>query len=126
MPSPKRIALAPIRRTLAHRIEAGSLRAVAKQVGMSPSGLQKFIDGSQPYSATRRRLERWYVRESGYRAQLTAESARAALSILGHDLPAEARAKLHAELIAVLEASYHTGSQELPRWLKRLKSEIRE
>jgi len=37
-----------------------SLRQAAREIGMSPTGVQKFIDGSQPYLSTVRELREWY------------------------------------------------------------------
>src|SRR3712207_8645938 len=50
---------------------------VSRQAGMSASGLQKFLEGGQPYTATRRRLERWFVLHGPGRLEtgLTAASA---------------------------------------------------
>lgn len=38
-----------MREALRISIERSTLRAVAVQVGMSPTGLQKFVSGSNPY-----------------------------------------------------------------------------
>jgi transcriptional regulator with XRE-family HTH domain len=40
--------------------EGMSLRELARRIGMSPSGVMKFADGSMPYTGTRRKLIRWY------------------------------------------------------------------
>lgn len=43
-----------------------TLRAVARDVGMSPTGLSKFASGrsAHPYSPTLRRLRRWYQKHA--------------------------------------------------------------
>lgn len=41
------------------RTEATSLRGAAREIGMSPTGLRKMLDGAQPYSPTIRRLRKW-------------------------------------------------------------------
>lgn len=47
-----------------------SLRRLARELEMSPSGLAKFIDGAAPYSATLRSVTEWYRLEvSGSRAE---------------------------------------------------------
>jgi hypothetical protein len=46
--------------------EAGDDVACSRaQVGMSPTGLTKFIDGGQPYGPTMVRLRKWYYGEAG-------------------------------------------------------------
>lgn len=37
-----------------------SLREAAREVGMSPTGLSHFCDGTEPYLPTLRKLQRWY------------------------------------------------------------------
>jgi hypothetical protein len=56
---------------------------------MSPRGLQKFLDGVEPYSATRRKLERWYVHEtaSGYASATGQDAGLAALRVLTQPVP---------------------------------------
>ena len=43
-------SLERLRETVALRVQATSLRTVARQVGMSPTGLEKFLAGETPYS----------------------------------------------------------------------------
>jgi hypothetical protein len=49
-----------IRDAMTEAVKAFGLREMARAVAMSPSGLQKFIDGAEPYPKTRRRLEPWF------------------------------------------------------------------
>jgi hypothetical protein len=51
-----------IREEIAARVNATSLRRVAREVGMSPTGLRKFLDGADPYSPTVHRLRVWYLK----------------------------------------------------------------
>lgn len=57
-----RIPTTALRHTVERAIQDSSLRHVASQVGMSPTGLKKFVMGTAPYSPTLRRLRVWYVR----------------------------------------------------------------
>jgi hypothetical protein len=50
-----------IRSFAGERVERSSLRAVAFQLGMSPSGLSKFLGGASPYQKTVGKLEGWYL-----------------------------------------------------------------
>lgn len=109
-----------IRALLTLRVEGASLRQVARDVGMSPSGLQKLLDGSEPYTPTRRKLERWYVRESG-RAYgvLDTETAAAAIELLLQDLPLHARPTAADRVRALLDELYSAIGKR-PRWLDHL------
>jgi hypothetical protein len=50
-----------IRNSVQQAVQEGSLRSVARQIAMSPMGLQHFLNGVTPYRATARKLRRWYV-----------------------------------------------------------------
>src|SRR5262245_56833561 len=54
-----------IRDALRSAIARKTLRAVAIQVGMSPTGLQEFVAGSRPYGKTREKVRAWFYREAG-------------------------------------------------------------
>lgn len=98
-----------------------SLRGVAREVGMSPSGLQKFVDGSVPYLTTRRKLEQWFVREAA-RGEGEVESgvALAAVALLVRDLPSARRPRAVRQLVAGLEAAYDAEEEPRPSWLDAL------
>ncbi|MGQ0560631.1 MAG: hypothetical protein ACT443_02005 [Gemmatimonadota bacterium] len=118
------VLLGELRDVVAARVEAESLRRVARQVGMSPSGLQKFLDGASPYSATRQRLERWYVRETAtYRAAVSEDSALAALAILIRDLPASERPHALSILLTAIEDAYREQKRR-PPWLRALRATL--
>ncbi|HEX7049346.1 MAG TPA: hypothetical protein VF188_03955 [Longimicrobiales bacterium] len=111
-----------LREAVAGGVEARSLRQVARDVGMSPTGLRKFLSGATPYSATRRKLERWYVREAArYGDDLGPGSASAALRILGHGLPPEERRRALNQMLDVLEAAHREAGRTPPPWLAELR-----
>jgi hypothetical protein len=120
MPAPEgSTALARLREALSSRVEQRSLRRVAREVGMSPSGLQKFLGGTRPYSGTRRKLERWYVREAALdpTGAMSHDLALAALRVLVHDLPIEGRGTALRRLTEALERSYGVAGVAAPSWL---------
>lgn len=106
-----------LRDAVARGVETESLRRIAREIGMSPSGLQKFLDGARPYDPTRRKLERWYVKEAarGYPEALTPEAARAAIDLLLRDLPAGRRARARAAFVTLLRNLYGVDP---PDWLE--------
>ena len=88
--------LMPIIRTeVRERIERTSLRAVARDIGITASGLLKFAAGSQPYRKTIRKLEAWYLRQPGRTPEPgespTPETVAAAVRILALLPPATRR-----------------------------------
>src|ERR1044071_4560951 len=60
MPDVKPFGMARIREAVAERVAASSLRAVATEIGMSWSGLRKFLRGGSPHRATAQKLLAWY------------------------------------------------------------------
>lgn len=54
--------LTSIRAALADDVMRRSLRAVAREVGMRPSGLKNFLAGTVPYAPTLAKVRAWYQR----------------------------------------------------------------
>lgn len=123
MPAPNPPApLERMREALAARVEATSLRQVAREVGMSPTGLQKVLGGADSYSRTRRKLERWYVRESlQYGGGLDAAAVTAALRVAVQDLAPAPRRETLERLVSDLEKGYTSGAAAPPPWLAEVR-----
>jgi hypothetical protein len=110
-----------LRRNVAVQVQETSLRSVARQVGMSPSGLEKFLRGSRPYSGSKRKLVEWWSREGGTPgAHVSAELAGEALSALLRDLPPEHRAAALGELLEILREAHEVDGVPLPDWLEEM------
>ena len=115
-----------LRRAIRDEVAATSLPHVSRQVGMTPGGLQKFLDGGRPYMATRRRLERWYVLHGPGRHDkvLTGPRALAILHVLVQDVaPARHRPTLEL-LVQSLEDAYALARLPEPAWLGEVRGEI--
>lgn len=118
--------VAVLREALAAELEETSLDHASRLVGMSPARLQEFLDGSHPYSATRRRLERWYVLHGPGRLEsgLRGDSAMTILRVLVQDLsPARHRPTMEL-LVASMEEAYRSARLPAPAWLGDLASEL--
>jgi hypothetical protein len=50
-----------IRAALRRHLDEASLRQAAREVGMSPTGLSKFLDGAEPYLPTVMKLRAWHA-----------------------------------------------------------------
>ncbi|HEX8905579.1 MAG TPA: hypothetical protein VF771_12085 [Longimicrobiaceae bacterium] len=111
-----------LRETVANRVQATSLRSVARQVGMSPTGLEKFLAGGTPYARSRQKLQEWAEGEgSRPRSDMTVEGVEVAIGALVRDLPAEHRVEAIRRLVRSLRVVY--GAQgPLPEWLERLSA----
>ena len=111
-------ALARLREVVGREVAARSLRSAARQVGMSPSGLANFLEGTPPTGATSRKLERWLA-SCAAGGEHSAESALAVLRVLTRELHPRRQPHALARLVAVLERA-HTAAGTRPRWLDDL------
>jgi hypothetical protein len=118
MDEPLPTSIDNLRESVAIRVHATSLRAVARQVGMSPSGLEKFIAGGAPYSNTRRKLVEWWYREGTQSPlDLSADGVAVALGTLVRDLPPDRRERTLRELVGTLRELYAEHGAPCPEWL---------
>lgn len=120
MPPPSfRPPLEAIRVAAAAAVEADSLRSVARQVGMSATGLRNFIRGERrPYPGTLKKLNAWYVRHNTGRGGTSAQLAAAAVAVLLGDLPEEEHEAAAAPVLAALAGVYRARRVKLPPWLE--------
>jgi hypothetical protein len=114
-----------MREVAADRVDNTSLRRVAREIGMSPSGLKKFLGGTAPYSSTLRRLRAWYVR---YAAEQNSDvepvDASAALAVLMHDLGAESRRNTALHVLDAVGSGYDQSGRPKPAWLSELRTQF--
>jgi hypothetical protein len=76
-----------------------SLRELARRIGMSVGGLHKFAGGAMPYTATRRKLLRWY---NSLTPSTRAEQKRDGLALLLSDIPEERRGEAERSILQVI------------------------
>lgn len=106
------------------RVERTSLRGVAREVGMSPTGLKKFLLGTAPYSPTLRRLRKWYLHHAALpTGEVSYHDASAALVVLIHDLQPDARRHASDCLLDCLERGYEASGRSHPQWIADLRGE---
>jgi len=121
MSEPAVTSLERLRETVALRVQATSLRTVAREVGMSPGGLEKFLAGETPYSASRQRLQAWWEREGARpRSDLTVEGVEVAIGALVRDLPPEHRVEAIGRVVDALRRLYAAEGTPEPPWLAQL------
>jgi hypothetical protein len=85
---------------------------------MSPSGLQKFLEGSEPYRHTAARLQLWYRAQPENLDTLTPTHAELAIQLLTGGLPINQRRSGTLLLIGALSALY---TSHPPPWLVALR-----
>ncbi|HET7228449.1 MAG TPA: hypothetical protein VFJ16_00470 [Longimicrobium sp.] len=113
-----------LREMAAARVENTSLRGVAREIGMSPTGLKKFLGGTSPYSPTLRRLRKWYLQHASLpTGEVSYHDASAALVVLTHDLQPEPRREASECVLECLERGYDLSGRARPRWVTELRNE---
>lgn len=122
-PDPRSATIRHLRETAAARVENTSLRSVAREIGMSPTGLKKFLLGTAPYSPTVRRLRSWYVQYGAVEGgNVGLQDASAALAVLMHDLPPEPRESTAGCLLECVGRGYDRAGRARPSWLAELRA----
>lgn len=125
VPHSREATVSHLREMAANRVENTSLRGVAREIGMSPTGLKKFLLGTAPYAPTLRRLRKWYIHHAALPAgELGYEDASAAIAVLTHDLPGEARREAAHCLLDCLEHSYDDAGRTYPAWTQQLRADL--
>jgi hypothetical protein len=126
--SPREATIDYLRGLLAERVEATSLRRVAREVGMSATGLKKFLLGTAPYSPTLRRLRKWYLHHDAVPTRmLVRDDARIALDVLTYDIPQGGIRTVTAQwLLEALRNGYHNSGKPVPGWIDELHAELRQ
>lgn len=101
MPSPgENLSVEALRTAAMRHVQIRGLRPVAREIGISPGGLKKFVEGATPYSRTVFRLRAWHNSDT---------SERLRLELDGLTEPASARIP-HDVLRAALRGAVESSS----------------
>jgi hypothetical protein len=98
-----------------------SLRAVAAAVGMSPTGLSEFLDGSKPRAKTIESIRGWYQQHAGLDA-VRPEDIAAQLRRIVATLPNPNEGV--ANVLDAVERSYRSAGDTPPQWIERVRRSI--
>lgn len=125
MPAERRtVPVVVLRAAVVRHVELSSLRRVAHDIGMSPSGLFSFLrsaDRRPPQARTYQKLLTWLVRT---RREDTpgpsTDAAEAGITILVQSLPQAKRASAVREILNVIGAS--AEGERPPQWFRELRA----
>lgn len=113
----RRAEIELIREALQRAVERGSLRAVAKEVGMSPTGLQGFLDGAEPYYKTLAKTRIWYaLRWADRGSELGSDTAVALVDTLLGEIPAGRRAAARERVLRAFAGAFEAADVAPPAW----------
>lgn len=120
MSGPQQDDLGPLRDKVRRRVSNTSLRNVARQIGMSASGLSKFLNGVNPYTSTHRKLTTWVITHGDPdQDHPSFEATVAAIQILTGFVESYHRAEYAEEIIGSIERGC---GRDLPSWFPRLRA----
>jgi hypothetical protein len=123
--SPVLVGVEVLRAAAAARAAATSISQVARAVGLTTRGLNGFLQGAEPYSGTRQKLERWYVRQAAEQADATDPvTAAAAIAVLAHDVPPAQHREVAANAARWWGSAYDELGLPRPRWIAQLEEKF--
>ncbi|HEX6911449.1 MAG TPA: hypothetical protein VF142_13680 [Longimicrobium sp.] len=88
-----------------------SLREMARRIGMSVGGLHKFAGGAMPYTATRRKLLRWY---NSLTPATRDEQKRDGLALLLSDIPEDRRGDAERSILQIISGYEDAAAAAAP------------
>jgi AcrR family transcriptional regulator len=115
MPSKGTFRLDALLDAVRQAVDETSIRAVAAELGMSPSGLHVLLGGSKPHPRTREKLVEWYIRRrsptrSGREPDVSEADADAAMMLLRRYIQADGRGALSAKRRRIVAEKLLEGS----------------
>jgi hypothetical protein len=113
--------LAEIQTALETAVSRSTLRGVAGELGMSPSGLTNLLEGARPYGKTVAKLREWYARRVGL------DQVRPATIL--HDLQQYVATLPSPEcgvldVLAAIEHAHVQARRPVPAWVGRVRNEL--
>lgn len=97
-----------------------SLRRAAKEISLSPNGVRNFLNGSEPRSATRTKLERWLAGQGRVTRPPNVAQLVRLLGELSGDLSPQQTMALGRDIGALLAEAYEVRRLAAPRWVHDL------
>ena len=123
---PLRISMSVVRTAARLAVAQTSLRQVAREVGMRPTGLSTALRSNNPRLSTRLKLAEWYVRRSATLGTKELSTISAALDLLLAEFPPARRKELETRILGELEKEYRGMRPDLPTWLVVLTRQNKE
>lgn len=123
MSQPAAITVEELRAWYAERCAMSTLRAVAKDVGLSHTTLHALVSGRTGTLQPRihRKLLRYFLEHRDDPDSLRVEDAKDAFRTAASFFPEPARARVVLGLLDAAEAEYLAAGQDVPGWLRALR-----
>jgi hypothetical protein len=110
-----------IRVALVAAVARSSLRAIAREVGMTATGLQGVLDGTHPYGKTWEKLRVWYALTDTGRNELPGSLAAGLLRRLMQTIPDRRWPEAQAMLLEAIERIHRELRIKRPGWVSEVR-----
>jgi len=119
-PSRSHVSLEVVRAAVVRAVARRSLRQVAREVGLSPRGLNLFIEGNASQSRTALKLRDWYVLHGADAVGVSGDTAAASLSHLLDGLEGADREQAVMMILGALDMLHRRRDRTPPAWIEDL------
>ncbi|HEX8691950.1 MAG TPA: hypothetical protein VF746_06005 [Longimicrobium sp.] len=114
--------LEQIRQALEQAVARASLRSVARDLGMSPTGLRGVIDGSAPYVKTWDKLQVWFaLYQKDASRDLPAGTIAHFLRRLLRDVPERSQPGAAARVLNGFDEAFRFAGVQAPGWIAEIR-----
>jgi len=112
-----------IREALREAVERISLRGVARELGMSPTGLRGLIDGAVPYVKTQRKVRVWLASyDRDVHGDLPTSTIAGVLRRLLWRVPGQSRNGAEVRVLNGFEEAFRFAGVEAPAWIAEIRA----
>ncbi|HYH83439.1 MAG TPA: hypothetical protein VEX86_26830 [Longimicrobium sp.] len=98
-----------------------SLHTLSDEIGLSPAGLLKFLNGAVPRPSTRKKLLSWYAGQPPVQGEPELAAAEPLFARLLPGLTDEDRVRLIRQLASRAAEAYRRRGTAPPRWVAELE-----
>ena len=109
---------ARIRAAVRNARQGTGLRALARQVGVTATSIQNFVDGANPHPKTWTKLQAWFVQHGDAAERAGEDAARAAVSLLAQGVAPELRGAFREGLAELVGSMYGEAGLPVPAWVE--------
>ena len=117
--------VAALRAALAEAVEWRSLRSVAREVRMSPTGLRGFLDGAEPYGKTIDKLRMWFLlhgEQKGTEPEFAPETVLGLFHSLWRGMPEQYRHTANMRVLNAFLEGFRRANLPPPQWIAAVRA----
>lgn len=121
----KKEELRQIRAAVSRAVERKSLRSVAGDIGMSPTGLRLMLDGAEPYAKTWDKLQVWFsLHQKDVGSELPPQTVASLLRRLLGSIPEQWQHGAQLRALNGFEEAFRFAGVAAPAWIAQVKTAL--